>query len=1693
VLEDRTLLSFAVTTTLDSGPGSLRQALLDANANPGLDTITFRIGTGAQAIRPATELPAITDPVVLDGTTQPGFAGTPLIELNGSRVGEAAGLTITAGQSTVRGLAINRFGGVGIHLLTGRGNTVVGNYIGTDPTGTVPLGNQGGGVFVEDSTDNRIGGTAAGAGNVISANDGSGIVLTAGAADNRVQGNFIGTDRTGTRKLGNVSMGVFLWGATNNIIGGPTTAERNVIAGNGRNGIQVSLQGGRGGGNVFQGNYVGTDVTGAIDLGNGLGGVFVETADNALTGNVIAGNEESGVLLAAGAAGNRVQGNFIGTDATGGQPLGNGGRGVAILSGTNNLIGGPAPGEGNVIAHNGRGGVYVTAGAGNAILANAVFANTGLGIDLDANGVTPNDPGDGDGGSNNRQNYPILTAVNSFAGSTTIQGILRSTPQTTFRLEFFANGVVNLSYHGDAEKFLGASSVRTDAAGEAFFTLTFAAALPPSAYVSVTGTDPGNNTSEFSLSRAVTAVPALTAVSQALLGGAGSETATGIAVVPGLTGHDVYVSGWSSTAGDESLLAKYSKPYGAHEVLQEWSTSWPGAAGADRFHGVAAVGGAIFAAGLSHAQTTDTTGAKEFKGLTARYATDGSLEWVRQTPAAPGAFAYGGFESLFDVTTAIEGDELFLYVTGQAQGGAANSGRLFVTKLDAAGNVLWTRTDPAGVPSSTGRSVVAQRGIVYVAGQSHDSGAGRAYLVSYFQEGTRAWAHTSVVGTLYSMTVDQRGGAIYAVGQTGGASADFLIEKRDLDGNLLWSQAYDRQGAEDILRGVALVNGRLYAVGSTRGGTAGGSDGVVLELDPSTGTLLNTTLWGGPADDAFGDVAALGTELHVAGTTSSLGAGGSDLVYLVYVVPAPPLEFPVNTTTAGVQRHPEIALDADGDSVVVWVSEGQDGEGAGVYAQRYDATGAAQGGEFRVNTTTAAHQQQPRVAMDADGDFVVVWTGTGPGDAEGIFAQAYDAAGNARGGEFRVNTTTAGSQRDPAVALDADGDFVVVWTSVGQDGDGGGIYGRRYSAELTARGGEFRINTRTGGHQEAPRVALDAAGDFVVVWTSQGSDGSGAGVAARRYRANGTALGSEFRVNTTTAGTQEAPSVSLDADGDFVVAWHGNGTGDSAGIFAQRYNASAVRQGSQFRVNTTTAATQWFPRVALDADGDFVVAWSGFGADIDDQYDIYAQRYDAAGNRRGDEFRVNSYVVGMQHLPALALDADGDFAVAWFGNSRDDGIAVLAQRFEDSGVRFAEAFEGTGLNPFWSLHEVAGSITLPASAPAHGGDRAVQFTTHSTGGERQASLIHPFAKPVFGRVSVWVFDTGADVGSSNSLGLYVSNRGLGVSAGVFAMDSDLGPTDGGEYYYLDFQGATGHGVDRTPGWHLFTIDSTPTAITFAVDGQVLFSRSGGTPFDTVELRMVGSDLRPGWTAYFDDFEVLIETTDTAGPAVADVLVAGKRLEAGGQLTQELSQLVITFAEALSTAGGATGIDSVLNPANWRLTRSGRTISGGIAGITYGLNPVTNKYEATLTFDANGTALGTPPLTDGSYVLTARAALRDLVGNALDGNLDGFPGGDFSRSFRIARPATSGGVPPTDPPEDPALALVPAAGSDPLPGQEVERPVLAREVVDEVYAVGGEDRPSGKLGLVTAAPSVSQTRLANISEELLDRLFAEWGA
>jgi hypothetical protein len=335
------------------------------------------------------------------------------------------------------------------------------------------------------------------------------------------------------------------------------------------------------------------------------------------------------------------------------------------------------------------------------------------------------------------------------------------------------------------------------------------------------------------------------------------------------------------------------------------------------------------------------------------------------------------------------------------------------------------------------------------------------------------------------------------------------------------------------------------------------------------------------------------------------------------------------------------------------------------------------GSEFQVNTYTTGFQGPAAVVRDGNG-FVVAWNAYG-GD---VLAQRFDSLGTRLGTEFQVNDPAYGASL-PAMAAGGAGGFVVVWTNYGRDGSSQGLFARRFDSLGTAIGSEFQVNTYTQNRQYQPAIAPEGSGGFAVVWSSTDQDGSGRGVFGQRLDSLGAVVGSEFQVNTYTTGIQDYPAVGGDGTG-FVVAWRGS-DGD---IFAQRFDSAGGFDGTEFQVNTNTSGQQRKPDVEELASG-FVIVWTG-GADQDgDSYGIFGQRFDGSGAPSGTEFQINSYTTGAQEFPLgtsepspswVAGDGSGGFLVTWMsdyttpGQDGDRG-GVFARHFDSSGAPAGTEFQ----------------------------------------------------------------------------------------------------------------------------------------------------------------------------------------------------------------------------------------------------------------------------------------------------------------------------------------------------------------------------------------------------------------------------------
>nr|WP_286186698.1 S8 family serine peptidase [Geitlerinema sp. P-1104] len=515
-------------------------------------------------------------------------------------------------------------------------------------------------------------------------------------------------------------------------------------------------------------------------------------------------------------------------------------------------------------------------------------------------------------------------------------------------------------------------------------------------------------------------------------------------------------------------------------------------------------------------------------------------------------------------------------------------------------------------------------------------------------------------------------------------------------------------------------------------------------------------------------------------------------------------EFQVNTYTDNSQWQPSVTNLSDGGFVVTWMSDGQNGSGISVYGQRYDSNGNPVGSEFSVNSYLDGSQYySPSVTGLSDGRFVVTWysrhhsniyakifgiegiasntapttpanlnaeisedtatlswdaatdeetpqsdltynlrVGTTPGGSDILDDTREDGAiGNVAGNtnwtlgdlepgtyywsvqtvdsgfetsdftseqsftieasatieesvfkigdEFQVNTYSDGFQWLPSVTGLSDGGFVATWASDGQDGSEGGIYGQRYDSNGSAVGSEFQVNTYTDNNQSLPSVTDLSDGGFVVTWEASGSEG---GIYGQRYDSNGSAVGSEFQViNNYAYNIQVTPSVTGLSDGGFVVTWESyDPDGPRGNIYGQRYDSNGSPIGSEFPVNTYTDDWQRGPSVADLSDGGFVVTWTSQHQDGSGD-GIYSQRYDSNGNAVGSEFQVNTYTDNSQWRQSVTGLSDGGFIVTWQSYEKDgSGVSIYGQRYDSNGNSVGSEFQ---VNTYTDNWQVGPSVT----------------------------------------------------------------------------------------------------------------------------------------------------------------------------------------------------------------------------------------------------------------------------------------------------------------------------------------------------------------------------------------------------------------
>ncbi|MCA9062796.1 MAG: DUF4347 domain-containing protein, partial [Planctomycetaceae bacterium] len=1312
------MATFTVTNTNDSGAGSLRQAIIDANALAGTDTITFNIATtdpGYVDPTPASPnsgdeywtialssgLPYVTESVVIDGWSQPGYTQTPVIEIDGSGAGSAYGLYLNTGSggSTVRGLVINQFNLAGLYIWTGAaGSTIVGNSIGTDVTGSIDLGN------------------------------GSGIVTS----------------------------------SSSTIIGGSTLQERNIIAGNGGNGIQ----------------------------------------------------------LANGSSNNIIQGNLIGI-GSGGEALGNG-TGIAFgnLSSSGTLVGGTNAGEGNVIAFNSGIGIRTTTGtgAGNSFLGNLIYANSGIGIDLSSNGVTINDAGDADTGPNGLQNFPVITSATSAAGGTTVAGTLNSSASTTYRIEFFStpDGSVDGSGHGEGQRYLGFTTVTTDGLGDASFNVLLSG-VPLAGPDTVTATatvDSGGSygsTSEFAANVAATGIWYGTTDDDTLTGGSnddqfealfGSDTISSGGGNDMINADDVTVA--DMLTADPTL--QYDAVRGKFYKLISTAASWADAKAAAEAMSVLGIQGRLVTINSADENTFVQSvaagnsiwlGASDTGHQDAYVWVSGeAVTYQNFAPGQPDGSQWADGLLMQSNGTWLDSDETTSQkyivefaplahadvITGGAgndtiEGGIGRDTAIFSSvstdyTITDNGNGTWTVTDnrggsPDGADLLSGVEQFRFTDLTYdttlnafnSAPTDLDLTTPGNDLVA--QPITDLQSYTGFNGIQHN-AVSLAGGGYAIIYSTYdyNSSFDLMVQKYDaadnpvgdpylLDRDMLSYAQYETD--------VAVLTSGNIVVTWRDSGYDGNADGIFFKLlDSSLNALsgkiqANTTTWSYQQEPDISATGDGGFVITWRGYADENSDGVADFLD-VYAQ-----KFDANGTKIGSeivvddrtnnQYQPSVAGFTDGSFLVVYRNDNtafSDGSGGCILGQYYDASGVAVGGRFIVNTTTSGTQHDTQ-SLSLAGNKVLVTYRQSDGSSNGIFGKIYDSTGTLLKDEFLLNVSTTSDQWNAELRALSDGSFIVIYVSA-DSGSNYRVLAQRYDNAGNAIGSElglapysasyrqqagtvveltsgelvfswqkasgFSLATMTDDviwrqryslsgvsyvaeseiletqfYQQVTSMEEDitplATGGHVVVWRNQGIEPSGGtswGVIAQIFDGTGVAIGSPFSLaQANQTSHQYNPVVSATPDGGFVAAWQSDGSGgdgNSFGVRVAKYDGSGTLQGSEILVNTTTSGAQEVPAVNVASDGSFVVTWRTLNqGGAANGYDVYMQRFDASGNKLGGETLVNATTANHQLYQEVSTNADGKSLVVWADSSGDSsGYGVYGKIYDASGSVVASDF-----------------------------------------------------------------------------------------------------------------------------------------------------------------------------------------------------------------------------------------------------------------------------------------------------------------------------------------------------------------------------------------------------------------------------------
>ena len=1074
--------SAPVTTTLDDG--SIGDFDADYPGGAGAGYSWWRI-------QPGSALPDIVDSVVIDATTQTGYDGKPRIVINGSGAGTADGLRLTTGSagSTISGLVINQFNGDGIQIDSAGGHTIAGNYIGTDVTGTVDLGNTWRGINIDNTAGNTIGGTNTADRNVISGNNNDGIIFwNSGATLNVVQGNYIGIDATGTAALGNTQDGIAMGGgANNNTVGGATATERNVISGN-ADGVEIDNDSD---GNKIYGNYIGINAAGTDAVANLRHGVVLYDGASeteiggslAGQGNVISGNAEYGIIIdgAGGATttNNTIAGNYIGLDKDGSNRVANIDGGIYLFHGANaNIIGGTNTNERNVISGNQGAGIYITGNGtddnevlgnylGTNAAGNASVHNWSNNIDINT-GASDNIIGGAANGAGNTIAFSGNDGITLWSATTTgniVQGNFIGT-NATETLDL-GNSNVGINVSGDANDNL------------------------------IGGTETGEGNVIANNNDDGVRIKDSGTINNTILGNSiYNNTGAGIDLQnDGVTAND---SGDGDTGSNK--LQNYPVVTQAYLSGTELTlsgtldTDWANTQYRIEFYGIPAIdtdatnGEGCYYLGATTI-TTNGTADGSFSNIVLSGITLSGGDFVTATATKIDAPAMVGINELLAYGNSSE-----FAVNFEVTANTAPSDIVFDSESSTEETVNTYGTsdqiDPAIAAFDDGGYVV-----VWVSNAQDGSGYG-IYGQRYNADGTTNGTEFLVT----SETTDSETNPSVATFADGG----FVVAWQDqTSGVWAWSEArvYNADGS------AATAD---FKISPGVNGDNEGYQPAVVALNANDFVVV----WANEVSASTYEVAGQIYD-RTGATVGSQFSVGSLL-----------------TGNALYGAQTEITLLDDGGFAVVWRTN--DGSDLGTRARVMNADGTARSPQITLTGDNIAD-----ISSLSNGGFVVTYDSAGD-----LKAAIYDFEGRLDVAEFTVNTTTSAARHESTVTRSADG-FVAAWESSAGDGNGSAILAQRFDQNGNKIDGEVVVNHTIVGNQQKPEIIETASGQVIAVWQSENVDAGLTGIVSRvvttgnasvdESAVNGTRVADALGVRDADIGDTRTYSLTDNAGGRFAI------------------------------------------------------------------------------------------------------------------------------------------------------------------------------------------------------------------------------------------------------------------------------------------------------------------------------------------------------------------------------------------------------------------------------------------------------------------------------------------------------------------------------------------------------------------------------